>query len=68
VVRPFVAERGVTYPVGVASRELRRAFGGITALPTTFIIDRKGVIRHRVFGFFAPPAMNAAVGRLLGDG
>jgi thiol-disulfide isomerase/thioredoxin len=68
VVRPFVEERDVTYPVGVASRELRRAFGGITALPTTFIIDREGVIRHRVFGFFAPPAMNAAVGRLLEEG
>jgi thiol-disulfide isomerase/thioredoxin len=64
-VTPFVTERGVTYAVGLATPELRRAFGGITALPTTFIIGRDGVIHHRVFGFFAPPAMHAAVGRLL---
>ncbi len=64
-VAPFVAERDVTYAVGMATPDLRRAFGGITALPTTFIIGRDGVIHHRVFGFFAPPAMNAAVSRLL---
>lgn len=64
-VAPFVAERDVTYPIGLATPELRRAFGGITALPTTFIIGRDGVVHHRVFGFFAPPAMNAAVSRLL---
>lgn len=66
-VRAFLAERGVTYPVGMATPELRRGFGGISALPTTFILDREGVIRHRVFGFFAPPAMRAAVNRLLDE-
>lgn len=64
-VAEFLEERGVTYPVGMATAELRRAFGGITALPTTFVIGPDGVIHHRVFGFFAPPAMNAAVGRLV---
>ena len=66
-VRPFLEERGVTYPVALADNGVRRAFGGITALPTTFIVDREGVIRHRVFGFFAPPAMRAAVRRLLDE-
>lgn len=65
VVAPYLAERGVSYPVGMATSELRRAFGGISALPTTFIIDRDGMIRHRVFGLFAPPAMSAGVRRLL---
>lgn len=64
-IRAFLEERGVTYPVGMASPAHRRAFGGVRALPTTFILDRDGVIRHRVFGFFAPPAMRAAVSRLL---
>jgi thiol-disulfide isomerase/thioredoxin len=66
-VQAFLAERGVTYPVGMATPELRRGFGGISALPTTFILDREGVIQHRVFGFFAPPAMRAAVNRLLDE-
>ncbi|HSG48734.1 MAG TPA: TlpA disulfide reductase family protein [Longimicrobiales bacterium] len=66
-VRAFLEERGVTYPVGMASPQHRRAFGGVQALPTTFILDRDGIIQHRVFGFFAPPAMRAAVNRLLRD-
>ncbi|MEJ2538997.1 MAG: TlpA disulfide reductase family protein [Gemmatimonadota bacterium] len=66
-VREFLEERGVTYPVAMANADSRRAFGGVTALPTTFILDRDGVVRHRVFGFFAPPAMRAAVRRLLDE-
>ena len=66
-VDAFLEERGVTYPVALADGAVRRAFGGVTALPTTFIVDRDGVIRHRVFGFFAPPAMRAAVRRLLDE-
>ncbi len=62
-VREYLEERGVTYPVGMATSELRRAFGGITALPTTFIVDGDGVVQHRVLGLFAPPAMRAAVRR-----
>jgi len=67
-VRDYLEERGVTYAVGMAPAPLRRSFGGVSALPTTFILDRDGVIQHRVLGFFAPPAMRAAVRRLLGEG
>lgn len=65
-VRAFLDERGITYPVGMASNAQRRAFGGIRGIPTTLIIDADGVLRHRVVGYFAPPAMNAAVARLAG--
>ncbi|MCG6956492.1 MAG: TlpA family protein disulfide reductase [Gemmatimonadetes bacterium] len=66
-VRRFLAERGVTYPVGRATARQRAAFGGIPGIPTTFIVDRSGVIRHKVVGYFAPPALEAAVSRLLDD-
>jgi thiol-disulfide isomerase/thioredoxin len=64
-IRDFLVERGISYPVGRASSAQRRAFGGIPGIPTTFIIDRDGVIQHRVVGYFAPPALRAAVDRLL---
>lgn len=67
-IREFLTERGITYPVGRASRAHRSAFGGIRGIPTTFVIDRQGVVQHRVVGYFAPPAMRAAVNRLLEDG
>lgn len=70
-VRAFVEERGFTFPIGRATREHRAAFGGIPGIPTTFIIDREGIVRHKVVGYFAPPAMRMAVARLVdehGDG
>jgi peroxiredoxin len=66
-IRAFLEERGITYPVGRATPEHRRAFGGIAGIPTTFIIDRDGVIRHRVVGYFAPPALSLAVSRLTDE-
>ena len=66
-VRAFLEERGITYPVGMATWEHRRAFGGIRGIPTTFVVDRSGTVRHRVVGYFTPPAMNAAVRRLLDE-
>lgn len=64
-VRAFLEERTIEYPVGRATPAHRSAFGGIRGIPTTFVIDRQGVVRHRVVGYFAPPAMRAAVNRLL---
>ncbi len=64
-IAEFLRDRGITYPVGMATWEHRRAFGGIRGIPTTFVVDRAGTVRHRVVGYFAPPAMNAAVRRLL---
>jgi len=66
-VRAFLEERGITYLVGRATDAHRRAFGGLPGIPTTFLIDREGVVRHKVVGYFAPPALNAAVSRLLGE-
>ncbi len=67
-IRSFLRERGITYPVGRATWEQRRAFGGIPGIPTTFIVDRSGVVRHKVVGYFTPPALNAAVARLAAHG
>lgn len=66
-VRAFLRERGITYPVGRAATGVRAAFGGIPGIPTTLIVDRRGIVRHRVVGYFAPPALEASVSRLLAD-
>ena len=64
-IQSFLDEHGVTYPVARASAEDERAFGGVTALPTSFLVDRRGRIRHTVRGFFAEAALRRAVGRLV---
>lgn len=66
-VNEFLDEHGIEFPIAQATSRLRAEFGGIPYLPTTILIDRRGMIRHRVEGLFAPPALAAAVGRLLGE-
>lgn len=65
VVREFLEERGITFPVTMASAQVVRDFGGVRALPTSFLIDREGRVRQEVTGIFAEPALRMAVGHLL---
>ena len=64
-VEAWLEEHDITFPVSMETREIDRAFGGVSALPTSFLIDRNGVIRHRVFGIFPGPGLRIAVNRLL---
>jgi peroxiredoxin len=64
-VEAYVEERGIAFPVGMEDPELRHAFGRFNSLPTSFLIDRKGRIRHEVTGIFLEPALRMAVKKLL---
>jgi peroxiredoxin len=66
-VRTFLEERGITFPVAMASGTVVQDFGGVRTLPTSFLIDRQGVVRHEVRGIFAEPALRSAVNRLLAE-
>jgi peroxiredoxin len=43
-VKPFIAQLGVNYRILVGTDETAQLYGGIDALPTTFLIDREGKI------------------------
>ncbi len=64
-VTEFLRERGITYPVAMADGAVVNAYGGARVLPTSFLIDRQGRIRHEVRGYFAEVALREAVRRLL---
>lgn len=44
VVRPFVEELKMNYPIVIGNDQTAAAFGGVDVLPTTFIIDKQGRI------------------------
>lgn len=67
-VMEFLRERGITYPVAMANGEIVNAYGGARLLPTSFLIDREGRVRHEVRGYFSEVALRQAVGRLLEEG
>lgn len=66
-VRRFLWEHEITYPVAMASGGIVRAFGGASALPTSFLLDRQGRVRHTVTGIFTEVALEQAVSRLLAE-
>lgn len=52
VLKPFVASRGVNYPIiSAAGVELAEPFGNISAWPTTFFLDREGRIEAIEVGY-----------------
>jgi peroxiredoxin len=48
-VRPFVAQKGIKYPIAV-SKVLPSPYKDIVAIPTTFFIDRNGIVQAVVTG------------------
>ncbi len=66
-VERYIRRRGITYPIALASGAVVNAYGGANVLPTSVLIDREGRMAYRVEGFYAEPALRAAVKRLLGE-
>lgn len=66
-VDAFLRERGITYPVAIVDGEVIRAFGGVRGYPTSYLLDRDGVLRHTVLGPVAPFTLRPAISRLLDE-
>jgi thiol-disulfide isomerase/thioredoxin len=49
-VKAFVAEQKMNYPVAMTTPTLAKTFRGVSALPTTFVIDRDGKLVQRHVG------------------
>jgi len=49
-VTPFAAAQEIDYPLALANENVTSAYGGVTALPTTFVIDRDGRIVQKIVG------------------
>ena len=44
IVKPFLAQMGVNYRVVIGNDSTGQLYGGVDALPTTFLIDKQGRI------------------------
>ncbi len=66
-VRRFVLESGINYRVAMTSDEVRLAYGGIAALPTSFVIDAQGRIVQKHVGLNDPTIYEMEVKAMLGQ-
>ena len=64
-VKKFTEKRKVNYPVVMYSGKIIRDFGGVAALPTTFVIDTKGRIVNKHVGFVSLKAFEKEIKPLL---
>ncbi len=64
-VKPFAEEYKLNFPVLLGSDEVADKFGGIVALPTTLIIDKKGQIVTRHTGLVGKDEYEAEIKELL---
>ena len=49
----FLENFGINYPVLICTDAASRTFGGIEALPTSFLIGRDGKIKQKMMGLYA---------------
>lgn len=66
-VVPFMKKMGINYPIVYGNVEVTQLYGGIEAIPTSFIIDQKGNITAQHVGLVAKSEYTSKIKKLLGS-
>jgi len=65
-VKHVVESEGINFPVAMVTDKVRFDYGGVSALPTVFVIDSEGRIVQKHVGLFNPALYETEVRALLG--
>jgi len=65
-IQKYVEEMGINYPVAMTSNDLRLQYGGIPALPTSFVLDTEGRVVQKHVGLWNPGVYETEIRALLG--
>jgi len=65
-VIPFMKEKGINYPVVYGNQTVYMQYGGIRAIPTSFIIDKEGKIVASYEGLVPKITYENHIKRILG--
>ena len=65
-VRAFARAKKMNYPVVMGSDKLSEEYGGIPALPTTFVLDTNGRVVQKHMGLYPPEVYDDEIRALLG--
>lgn len=66
LVEKFAKKAGINYRVAMASEEVRAKYGGIPALPTSFVLDNEGRVVQKHVGLNNPALYEIEIRALLG--
>lgn len=65
-VAKFVQKAGINYPVVMSTDAIEKAYGGIPALPTSFLVNRDGRVVQKDVGLYPADYYNMQVRVLMG--
>jgi thiol-disulfide isomerase/thioredoxin len=65
-VLKFARQRGMTYPIVMATKELIASYGGVPALPTTFLVNTEGRVVTKHSGLYPKDSYDQEIRALLG--
>jgi thiol-disulfide isomerase/thioredoxin len=65
-VLKFARQKGMTYPIVMATPELIDSYGGVPALPTSFLIDTQGRVVQKHSGLYPIASYHREIRALLG--
>jgi thiol-disulfide isomerase/thioredoxin len=65
-VLKFAQQQGMTYPIVMSTPEMIEAYGGVPALPTSFLIDTQGRVVQKHTGLYPINSYHAEIRTLLG--
>ena len=49
-VRSYASEQELNFPLLMGDDEVREDYGNVTAIPTSFVIDKQGMVRYTYVG------------------
>lgn len=65
-LKPFIENYGINYPVVLGNEKVVKDYGGINAIPTSFIVDQKGFIIDSHVGLVPKAVYEDKIKMLLG--
>ena len=65
-VKKFAEKYGINYPIAMATDEMRMEYGGIPALPTSFVLNGEGRVVQKHEGLRDPVLYEVEIRSLLG--
>ena len=66
-VREFWRQRGYSLPVAIRSEAFFERYGRVSTTPMFYVVDRQGVLRHRIAGPIAAEKLEAMLKPLLAE-
>jgi len=66
LVKKFAVRAGINYPIVMASREIIQEYGGVPALPTSFVVNTEGKVVQKHVGLYPTFVYETETRALLG--